>query len=154
MDLLLAQMLQSNAVAARLAREFDLQAVTDVTGFGLAGHLFEMLDASRVSARLSLGSVPLMAGFCELSMAGIRSSLDPANRTAEPRCHVAKPALKSRPEYHALFDPQTSGGLLLGIPAERAADFLETLRKRNAVTASIIGEVLETTQTPVLQVAE
>src|SRR5262249_14979678 len=86
MEALLAQMLRSNAGPARLARESGLRAVTDITGFGLAGHLFEMLDASQVHARLSLGSLPLLAGFAEISASGIRSSLDPANRAAESRC--------------------------------------------------------------------
>jgi selenide, water dikinase len=154
MEAMLAQMLWSNAVPARLAREFDLRAVTDVTGFGLAGHLFEMLDASRVSARLSLESVPLLAGFAELNAAGIRSSLDPANRAAEPRCRLERSEFKSRAEYHALFDPQTSGGLLLGVPSARAADFLKELRTRVTTPAVIVGEVLAPAETPVLELVE
>ncbi len=154
MEGLLTQMLWSNAGPARLAREFELRAVTDITGFGLAGHLLEMLDASRVSARLSLGAVPLLGGFAELNAAGIRSSLDQANRTVEPRCHVAQSTSRSRPEYHALFDPQTSGGLLLGVPSERALDFVNELRKRMADTAVIVGEVLDATETPVLEIVD
>jgi selenide,water dikinase len=151
METLLAHMLRSNAGPARLAREFDLRAVTDVTGFGLAGHLFEMLDASRVSARLSLASLPLLAGFADLNAAGVRSSLDPANRSNESRCRVDRPELKSRPEYHALFDPQTSGGLLLGVPAARAANCLEQLHQCGVPTAAIVGEVLANTEDPVLE---
>jgi selenide,water dikinase len=151
MEALLAHMLCSNAAPARLAREFDLRGATDVTGFGLAGHLFEMLDASRVSARLSLGSVPLLAGFAELNSAGVRSTLDPANRATETRCRVEQSRLKSRPEYHALFDPQTSGGLLVGVPTDRAGDFLEKLHQSGLSTAVIVGEVLANTEEPVLE---
>jgi selenide,water dikinase len=151
MEPLLAHMLCSNAAPARLARQFDLRAATDITGFGLAGHLFEMLDASRVSARLSLGSVPLLPGFADLNAAGIRSSLDPANRASETRCRFDRPDLKSRPEYHALFDPQTSGGLLLAVPPARAAEFLDQLHRTGVSTAVIVGEVLAATENPVLE---
>jgi selenide,water dikinase len=154
MEALLAQMLASNAAAAHLAREFDLRGVTDVTGFGLAGHLLEMLDARRVSARLSLGALPLLEGFAELSAAGVRSSLDPANRAGESRCHVDRSELSSRAAYHALFDPQTSGGLLLAVPTPRAADFLEQLRRNGVRTAVIVGEILAAADIPVLEIRD
>ncbi|HLJ11086.1 MAG TPA: selenide, water dikinase SelD, partial [Planctomycetaceae bacterium] len=152
MEGMLAHMLESNAVPARLARTFGLSAVTDVTGFGLAGHLLEMLDASRVSARLSLASLPLLDGFVELSGMGLRSSLDPSNRGAESRCRVASDGLSSQPQYHALFDPQTSGGLLLGVPADRADDFLTKLREAGLSSAVEIGEVSERSEAPVLDI--
>jgi selenide,water dikinase len=151
MEALLDRMLASNAQAARLARKFDLRAVTDVTGFGLAGHLLEMLDAGRVSARLSLGALPLLEGFVELSAAGVRSSLDPANRAGESRCRLDRPELSLRPAYHALFDPQTSGGLLLAVPAPRAADFLERLRRNGLPEAVVLGEVVAAADVPVLE---
>ena len=88
MDDMLVQMLESNAAAARVAREFGVLAATDVTGFGLVGHLLEMLDASGVSARLSLSAIPLLDGFAELNIAGFRSSLDVANRRTESRLRV------------------------------------------------------------------
>jgi selenide,water dikinase len=154
MEALLRQMLSSNAEAARLARAFDLRGVTDVTGFGLAGHLLEMLDASRVSARLSMGALPLLEGFAELNAAGVRSSLDPANRAGESRCRVDRPELNSRPAFHALFDPQTSGGLLLAVPAPRAADFLEQLHRNGVPTAGMIGEVLAAADVPVLELRD
>jgi selenide,water dikinase len=154
MEALLAQMLVSNAEAAHLAREFDLRGVTDVTGFGLAGHLLEMLDASRVSARVSLGALPLLDGFAQLSAAGVRSSLDPANRAGDSRCRLDRPDLSSRPAFHALFDPQTSGGLLLSVPAPRAPAFLERLHGNGVRTAVIIGEVLAAAEVPVLEIRE
>ncbi len=151
---MLQQMLGSNAEPARLARNFDVQAVTDITGFGLAGHLLEMLDASRVSARLSLAALPLLTGFSELSATGIRSSLDQANREIESRCQIEHPQLRARPAYHALFDPQTSGGLLLGVPAGQAAAFLAELKKFGASAAVVVGEVREAAETPELQIVE
>jgi selenide,water dikinase len=152
-DAMLVGMLGSNADSARLARSFHAQAVTDVTGFGLAGHLLEMLDASRVSARLSLGAIPLLEGFVELNAVGIRSSLDPANRTREPRCRPARPDLTSRPQYHALFDPQTSGGLLIAVPADRAADLVKALKEVGLPAAVEIGEVLGTMDSPQVELS-
>ena len=153
MEPLLAHMLRSNSAPARLARQFGLRAVTDVTGFGLAGHLFEMLDASHVSARLSLGSIPLLAGFRELNAAGVRSSLDPANRASESRCRFHLPEWQSHPEFHALFDPQTSGGLLLAVPASRAAEFRDQLHQSGVSTAVMVGEILAATENPVLELS-
>ncbi len=151
MDELIEQLLQSNAAASRLAREFNVTAATDVTGFGLAGHLFEMLEASRVSARLSLGSLPVLNGFAELNAAGVRSSLDPANRTVESRCRLADAALTARPEYHALFDPQTSGGLLIGVPESQARAFVSQLKEGRVARAVDVGEVVEASEAPVLE---
>jgi selenide,water dikinase len=154
MEALLRQMLCSNSEAARLARAFDLRGVTDVTGFGLAGHLLEMLDASRVSARLSLKFLPLLEGFAELNAAGVRSSLDPANRAGESRCRLDRPELRSRPAFDALFDPQTSGGLLVASPAERATDFVRQLHTRGVAQAVIVGDVLAKTESPVLELCD
>lgn len=134
METLVRWLLQSNQQAAELAHKFDLPAVTDVTGFGLAGHLLEMLRASDVAAELNLSSVPLLPGVAELLRAGVESTLAPANRAAESEIEdrrdnkartkaaaVDCPACSSEEAaYAALFDPQTSGGLLLGVPAEDA----------------------------------
>jgi selenide,water dikinase len=153
-EAMLESMLRSNAAAAQLARTFNVHAVTDVTGFGLAGHLLEMLDASRVSAKLSLGALPLLAGFAELNASGIRSSLDPANRASESRCRLARPELATRPEYHALFDPQTSGGLLIAVPADRAAEFVKNLQAIGIPAAVEIGEVLAASDSVQLELVE
>ena len=153
-EAMIESMLRSNADSSRLARTFDVQAVTDVTGFGLAGHLFEMLDASRVSARLSLGAIPLLEGFVELNAIGICSSLDPANRVSESRCRLARAELASRPEYHALFDPQTSGGLLIGVPADRARDFVKKLKENGIPGAVDVGEVFGGSESVQLELVE
>lgn len=153
-EAMLAQMLLGNAEPARLAREFNLRAVTDITGFGLAGHLLEMLDASRVSARLSLNAIPLLAGFAELSATGVESSLAPANRAAEARLCSARAEYKSRPEYRGLFDPQTSGGLLIAVPGDRSDEFVGQLQSNGISAAVIIGEVLGVSEAPVLDLVD
>lgn len=141
MDSMLAQMLESNAVAARIAREFGVLAATDVTGFGLAGHLLEMLEASGVSARLSLAAIPLLEGFAELSAAGFRSSLDAANRRVESQIRTLGVAPKSHPGYRALFDPQTSGGLLIAIAEHQAEALCTRIVVGGCPAAAIIGVV-------------
>lgn len=147
---LLAAMLTSNREAAATAERFGLAGMTDITGFGLAGHLLEMLRASRLSAEVRLDDLPLMSGVTSLVAAGIESTLAPANRdmacelndlrSAETRSGPI--AERAQAAYAALFDPQTSGGLLLGVPDERLPDVLEDLKDRGISCRAIIGRAL------------
>jgi len=139
---LLQTMLHSNQHAARLAYEYQIAAVTDVTGFGLAGHLLEMLQASQVAARLELNQIPLLPGTVELVEAGIESTLAPANRNAEQFIDVSD-SLRRRPQYIALFDPQTSGGLLLGVPQDQLANVLDQANGQAEWESVVIGQVVE-----------
>jgi selenide,water dikinase len=116
-------------------------AMTDVTGFGLAGHLLEMLHASHCAATISLGSLPLLPGAEALANAGIASTLAPDNRAAcgpdmtfieSPRTESARAAL--------LFDPQTCGGLLAAVPANQAAPLLAAFHAQGIIAANI-GQV-------------
>lgn len=141
-DALLRSMLLSNGPAATVARDFDVSGVTDVTGFGLAGHLFEMLQASRVSAQLNLADLPLLNGVADLSRDGIRSTLDPANRGVEAAIR-ATPEAKTAPDYQALFDPQTSGGLLLAVAPAQSDAMVDALRWAGYQRAKMIGTVIE-----------
>lgn len=134
---LLAAMLTSNRAAAALADEFDIQGITDITGFGLAGHLLEMLEASNLAAELHLADVPLLPGVEPLVSAGIASTLAPANRAAEAQIQ-ATPAQQQTPHYAALFDPQTSGGLLLGVPSVHVQSVLARLADQGT-PAAVIG---------------
>lgn len=111
-------------------------AMTDVTGFGLAGHLLEMLDASAAAATIRLGDIPLMPGALELAQAGHGSSLQPANLAAVSWRMTAP----EDPRVALLTDPQTCGGLLAAVPADRAPDLLAALRAAG-YPAAIIGEV-------------
>ena len=120
----------TNEIAARIAMAHRPRAGTDVTGFGLAGHLQEMLDASGVGAVLRLASIPALPGAKALAAHGIESTLAAENRRV----------LGDAPDVALLVDPQTSGGLLFGLPPGRAASCLEDLLE-NGVEAAIIGEV-------------
>ncbi len=151
-DEMLAGMLRANHAAVGIARKFQATAVTDVTGFGLAGHLLEMLDASGVGAELSLAALPQLSGFEELSSQGVRSSLDPANRLSEDQIKVETPKLRALAGYQALFDPQTSGGILMGIPAAVAQDCLTDLADAGFKSASVVGTV--TTKSGILTVCQ
>ena len=148
-------MLAANENAARIARDAGIAAATDITGFGLAGHVFEMLDASALNAELSLNAIPVLNGFVELADQGYRSSLDPANRELAVRIQPRQPELLSSLKANALFDPQTSGGLLLAISPERSVDLLSRLRESGCLHAAVIGRVVEAAnELPVLRVVE
>jgi len=126
-------MLQANAAAAGIFASAGVTACTDITGFGLAGHLLEMLDPSRAAARLIPDQVPVHEGFAEMAAAGILSSLQPDN--AKVSCRVVGPT----PAW--LFDPQTSGGLLAGVKPAAVAGVLEQLRAAGCAASAVIGEV-------------
>ena len=120
-------MQQSNRDAVSVLRGHGARAVTDVTGFGFAGHLREILAASGVGAVVCLKEVPALAGVTECLASGIESTLAPANRAAVPDA----PTL--------LLDPQTSGGLLAAVPAGQAAACIEALHAAGYVHAARIG---------------
>jgi selenide, water dikinase len=136
----IAHMTQSNRAAARILRAHGAHAATDVTGFGLLGHLVEMVKAGNVDATLALLNVPLLDGLAETMALGIFSSLQPQNvrlRRAIRNLEVAA----AHPLYPALFDPQTAGGLLASVPAERAPACVAALRAEGYAAATIVGSV-------------
>jgi selenide,water dikinase len=139
-DAALAQMLQSNRDAARCLRRFGASACTDVTGFGLAGHLHEMARASACGVELVLGRLPLYAGAAELARAGIQSSLLPQNirirHDIEDRGEFYRDAA-----YPLIFDPQTAGGLLASVDEERARECVEALARLGYENTCIVGRV-------------
>ena len=136
----LDSMVQSNRQGAACLLDCGAQACTDVTGFGLLGHLVEMLRASDVDVTLDLGAVPMMDGAVETVRAGIVSSLQPQNvRLRRAISNLEEVA--GDPRYPLIFDPQTAGGLLAGVPADRADECVERLRALGYAQAAIIGSV-------------
>ncbi len=117
------QMRRSNAEAVRLLWAHGAVACTDVTGFGLAGHLGEMLDASGVAATVWLDALPALPGALELAGRGVESTLAPDNLATLRAAASVPPDIR----VALLVDPQTSGGLLGGIDAARAQDCLDAL---------------------------
>ncbi len=136
----LALMIQSSGRAAQILRENGARAMTDVTGFGLVGHLVEMLRASGVDAQLDLARVPLLEGVIETLQAGIYSSLQPQNLRLR-RAIANHEAAAVDPRFPALFDPQTAGGLLAALPAARAAEACAALIAAGYAGAVVIGRV-------------
>lgn len=136
----LESMCQSSRLAARCLLEHGASACTDVSGFGLLGHLLEMTRASGVNAELSLGALAVLEGAEQTAAAGILSSLQPAN--ARLAGALGSQAQMLRHARHALlFDPQTAGGLLASVPGARAAACVENLRALGYTQAAIIGKV-------------
>ncbi len=146
-------MLSGNASAAELAREHAASAVTDISGFGLAVHLGEMLGASGVRAQISVEAVPALPGAREALARGLRSSFHPQNEAAALR--IWGPLHRADgPESALLLDPQTSGGLLIGIAAERESALLGALVAAGNQEARTIGVVLDAAESriPMLEV--
>ena len=143
-DEAIEQMLIANKSAAEVFAKFGVRACTDITGFGLAGHLLEMLDAGRVSARLNADSIPRLTGFDAAAARGILSTLHPENARLAHRIQISG----SPPDW--LFDPQTSGGLLAAVRASVSAEVLETLHCRGLHRAAVIGEVLDASTSPAI----
>ena len=140
MQTLLTTMLHSNQHAAQLVDCNHIAGLTDVTGFGLGGHLLEMLRAADLAARVSLDAITLLPGTDELLQADVESTLAPANRAAEADIEVSESKRRSS-KYAALFDPQTCGGLLMGVPQQHVDNTLNELAQQSAISATVIGTV-------------
>jgi selenide,water dikinase len=137
----LGTMLLSGREAARLMSEAGASAATDVTGFALLGHAWELARASSVTLEIEAAAVPLIQGATELAAAGLLTSGDKSNRAYVG--DDVKLAEGVRPELASLlFDPQTAGGLLISIASERAPQLLARLRETYP-DASAIGRVRE-----------
>lgn len=137
----LDSMRKSNRDAARILREHNATSLTDVTGFGLAGHLLEMLEESKLQATVSLESIPLLQGALALTEQGLRSTLYPENVRHESLIHNAGD-FQLHARYPLLFDPQTSGGLLATVPKEKAEECIAAFRDAGNDVAGVIGTVV------------
>jgi selenide, water dikinase len=133
-------MLTPGKYAAEAMREFDVKGATDVTGFALMGHAWEVACASRVTIEIDATTVPLLEGALELASHGMLTSGDKTNREyvgadVEIASSVDPNLIK------LLFDPQTAGGMLIAIAEDKADALLNTL-SRNYTQARTIGRVL------------
>ena len=140
-DAALSSMQVSNQQAAQCLRAHGATACTDLTGFGLLGHLVEMTKPSGVNAEIQLSAVPLLDGAQELVAAGIVSSLQSANVRLR-RAIFSQAEFVNHPRYPLLFDPQTAGGLLASVPADQARACVVALHALGYIHTAIIGRVL------------
>lgn len=131
-----------NASAMKTALEFDLHACTDITGFGIAGHLLEIARGSRVAARLDYSSLPLYPDALEMYRKGESTGSNLANRAMIEDSLILRVELTKQQE-ELLVDPQTSGGLLLSVPRSQADALLARLHEEGVATATQVGEIVE-----------
>ena len=135
------QMLSLNEHASEVLRQVGVNACTDVTGFGLLGHLLEMLSPSGLSARIYLKQVPFIPGVVKLAEQEIISAGGERNAAFYwKNCHFASHI--NYAQRMVLFDPQTSGGLLISVPRKNEDLLLDGLKEKG-IEASIIGQVTQ-----------
>lgn len=142
----LQTMLLSNRQAAECFVEHEATACTDITGFGLAGHIFEMLVNNNVELELSVADVPALDGALVTLQQGIISSLHKDNSLVRKDIYNTE-AFREQPKFELLFDPQTAGGLLASVPGALAEACLRQLRDRGFEHAKAIGRVSKTAAT-------
>jgi selenide,water dikinase len=140
-DAALTSMVVSNRLGALCLREFGATACTDLTGFGLLGHLVEMTRPSGVDAELNLSALPLLDGAEECVANGIVSSLQVANVRLR-RALRNQEAMVKHPRYPLIFDPQTAGGLLASVPADRVDACVAALQALGYRHTVKIGRIL------------
>ena len=140
-----------NAAASAIAREHGVLTCTDVTGFGLLGHALQMANASGVSLVIDAAAVPMLEGVLEYAGMGLLPGAAYANRdyVGEKVLFAADVTLA---EQDVLFDPQTSGGLLISCPRAEAQAVLTQARASLPTACAIVGEVMARTEAHVIQV--
>ena len=138
--------IESMLVSCRKAGEtlgkHGAHACTDITGFGLAGHLLEMLGNGPLGALIDLDSLPLLPGARETVETGILSTLQPKNERFAAQV-AATDEQRKRAEFSLLFDPQTAGGLLAGVPRESVRDCVAELKTQGYSDTAVIGEIVD-----------
>ena len=158
----LKSMCMSNRKAALCLRDYGATSCTDVTGFGVLGHLVEMVNAQeededkqtqtegKATARLYLDSLPCMLGAVECIESGIFSSLQPQNvRLRRAVRTVSQKECGKSSKYPLLFDPQTAGGLLATVPFERTTECVKALIDLGYVDTCVVGEIIMESEQPV-----
>lgn len=131
-------MAQLNKKASAVMTSIGVNACTDVTGFGLLGHLSEMLTGGNVAARLFLSHIPVIPGARKLAVAGAVPS-GAYNNYNYIKKKVNWNGINNQADKMILCDPQTSGGLLMAVPGEKADQLQESLLKEGCLTAAKIG---------------
>lgn len=131
-----------NSIGAQLGKLSYVHALTDVTGFGLIGHLIEMVQQTNVTARINKNAIPLLAGVDELTKAFVF----PDNTTRNYNAHKHLVTGMQGLDFLTLCDPQTSGGLLIAIDAANQAEFEQLLQQHNQPCYNIGSIVAQTTE--------
>ena len=135
-----ALMAALNRAAAETMATFDVSACTDVTGFGLLGHLAEMVSGSGCAVRLTAARVPVIAETLDFAAMGLVPAGAHRNKEFRQRMVAFGPGIDAVMQ-DVLFDPQTSGGLLIGVAADQADALVKALHAAGVAAAAAIGEV-------------
>lgn len=141
MEEALATMAALNRPAAEAMEGFDVHAATDITGYGLLGHAFEMMDASGTTAEFAVGKIPLLSHARALADRGIAPDGSRVN-VRNMALRVERGSGVTEEDFLLLCDAQTSGGLLVALPQDEAERYAEACRGRGAKSAAVIGRVL------------
>ena len=147
-DAAVGTMVALNGPASAVMVEAGVTCATDVTGYGLVGHLREITTASGVSARLDMDAIPVLAGIADLIEAGVYPG---GSRRNLESVRTSLRTSRTGTEQKILADAQTSGGLLMAVPRRRSARLLEKLR-RVAPAATVIGEFTPAAGDPLIEV--
>ena len=146
-------MLLSNKEAAGVAANFSAAAMTDITGFGLIGHLAEMCDTPKCGIELNIAAIPILDGAIQYASQGISSSMAAPNR--QLRSAISNfSAFEENPRLPLLFDPQTSGGLLIAVDDGQASDCLAALKSVGFPSAAIIGHPRKSSESGISLISE
>ncbi|HEC83082.1 MAG TPA: selenide, water dikinase SelD [Firmicutes bacterium] len=136
-----------NGSAAEAMQQVGVNACTDITGFGLLGHLYEMVCASGISAQINASEVRLLPKVVELAAGGIVPG-GTLNNIEYTKPHVSYQGVAQTIQI-VLNDAQTSGGLLIAVPEERAGDLLDALKANHVDEATIVGRILDKGEHPI-----
>jgi selenide,water dikinase len=142
MDACLAILTTLNRTAAEVLSGFEIHAATDITGFGLAGHGFEMAKASGVCLKISIRDIPLMDEALAVYKKGMTTGANTNNRHMVDQ-HLQLETDLSSCHEEIVFDPQTSGGLLVSVPETQGEKIINALHGKGVSAAKIIGSVQE-----------
>lgn len=135
-----------NRRASEIARDYDIHAATDITGFGLAGHTLEMAKGSDVTIELHSSEIPVLPEALEMYKRGVTTGVNAENR-ALVEDHVSFASSISPHQQELFVDPQTSGGLLLALGRQDVKNLVTALHDEGFETAKVVGEVTEKADT-------
>ena len=141
LEAILPEVAALNHTALQVALDYDVHGCTDITGFGILGHSLEMARGSGVQIDLVYADLPFYANAEDMYRKGETTGSNQANRKLV-EAHLEVKANLSSAQRELLFDPQTSGGLLLSVPTEQALQLVQTLRAAGVIHAKLVGMAL------------
>jgi selenide,water dikinase len=140
MEQCIETLIMLNKTATEVMEKFDIHAATDITGFGIAGHSFEMAKASGTCLEISVKDLPIMTEALDMYKKGMSTGVNAFNRKLVAdhlRFDIDLPVW----HQEIVFDPQTSGGLMVAVPTQQASELIKKLHAAGVSHSKIIGNV-------------